>query len=423
MRWVVVKAVLRGGLRTESGYDIVGTRPARTPLSVNSTRIDVERATSALVLGDIPILDALQAAVIVTDVAGTVTYWNPAAEKLYGWAREEVVGQNIMGITVAKETAEEAAQHMASLMAGNSWAGEFAVRCKNGEFLPALVTLSPLFDAAGATIGIAGVSQDLRGRKQIEMQLQGAREELEKRVAERTEELRRANESLRDLSARLLQIRDQEARRLARELHDSVGQMLVAMGINVATVQAQVERLDEAGVSAVAENGILVQQISDEIRTISYLLHPPLLDEMGLASALRWYVEGFSARSKIKVELQVPCDLRRLPAEVETTIFRVVQECLTNIHRHSGSPSAVIRVREQGAKIIVSAEDAGVGFPAEKLYKVPDASSGIGCRGMSERLKHLGGKLEIRSTPAGTTVTAYLPVEPADAAETRRQIA
>ena len=310
---------------------------------------------------------------------------------------------------------------MASLMAGNSWAGEFAVRCKNGEFIPALVTLSPLFDAVGATVGIVGVSQDLTGRKQIEKQLQSSREELEKRVEERTEELRRANESLRDLSARLLQIRDEEARRLARELHDSVGQMLVAIGMNIATVQAQSEKLDEVGARAVAENSVLVKQISDEIRTISYLLHPPLLDEMGLASALRWYVEGFSARSKIKVELQVPADLRRLPAEIETTIFRVVQECLTNIHRHSGSRTAAIRLREQGSEIVVTAEDAGVGLPAEKLVQGPQARSGIGFRGMSERLKHLGGTLEIRSTTAGTTVTATLPVEPGEG--TRQQIA
>jgi signal transduction histidine kinase len=318
-------------------------------------------------------------------------------------------------ITVATETAEVAARHMASLHAGNSWSGEFAVRCKNGEFLPALVTLSPLFDDTGVTVGIIGVSQDIRERKQIEKELQSARAELEKRVEERTEELRRANESLRDLSARLLQVRDQEARRLARELHDSVGQMLSAIGMNVATVQSQVEKLDESGARAVADNSVLVKQISDEIRTISYLLHPPMLDEVGLASALHWYVGGFSARSKIKVELQVPSDLGRLPAEMETTIFRMVQECLTNIHRHSGSKTAVIRVGQQDSEILVVAEDSGVGFPADKLGLVREARSGIGFRGMSERIKHLGGKLEIRSTHAGTTVTATLPLEPGSA--------
>ena len=249
-------------------------------------------------------------------------------------------------------------------------------------------------------MGIVGVSQDISGRKQIEKELQSARGELERRVEERTEELRRANENLRDLSARLLQVRDQEARRLARELHDSVGQMLAAIGMNVATVQLQVEKLDEAGARAMADNSVLVKQISDEIRTISYLLHPPMLDEVGLASALRWYADGFSVRSKIKVEMHVPSDLARLPTEMETTIFRMVQECLTNIHRHSGSKTAVIRMRQQGSQILVVAEDSGVGFPADKLDLVPEARSGIGFRGMSERIKHLGGKLEIRSTRA-----------------------
>ena len=361
---------------------------------------------------DIPILEALRAAVIITDVAGIVIYWNPSAEKLYGWSSEDVVGRSIMDITVATETAEEAARHMASLHAGNSWSGEFAVRCKDGEFLPALVTLSPLHDETGVMVSIVGVSQDISERKQIEKDLQSARAELEKRVEERTEELRRANESLRDLSARLLQIRDQEARRLARELHDSVGQMITAIGMNVATLQSQVEKLDEAGARAVADNSVLVKEISDEIRTISYLLHPPMLDEVGLTSALRWYVDGFSARSKIQVELQMPPDLCRLPAEMETTIFRMVQECLTNIHRHSGSKTAVIRVRQQDSQILVVAEDSGMGFPADKLGRVPEANSGIGFRGMSERIEHLGGKLEIRSTRAGTTVTAVLPFEP-----------
>ena len=335
-----------------------------TSLSNESVRRETQGAAG---FSDIAVLHALNAAVIITDVAGKVTFWNPFAEKLYGWTSEEVIGQSIMGITVATETEEEAARHMAALRAGGSWAGEFAVRCKSGEFIPALVTLSPLRDAQGEMSAIVGISQDLRGHKQVEEQLQSARAELERRVEERTEELKKANESLRDLSARLLQIRDQEARRLARELHDSIGQMLAAIGMNIATVQSQAEKLDLAGARAVADNQVLVKQISDEIRTISYLLHPPMLDEGGLASALRWYVDGFGTRSKIKVELEVPSDLERLPDEMETTIFRMVQECLTNIHRHSGSETAAIRVCKQGHEIVVSAEDSGVGIPAEKL--------------------------------------------------------
>src|ERR1700730_12163074 len=372
---------------------------------------------------DMKVLQALNAAVIITDVAGLVTYWNPFAEKLYGWTSEEVVGQSIMGITVATETAEEAARHMAQLQAGESWAGEFGVRCKDGKFLPALVTLSPLRNENGGTVGIVGISQDLSGRKQIEEHLRTARAELERRVEERTEELRKANASLRDLSARLLQIRDQEARRLARELHDSVGQMLAAIGMNLATVQAQAEKLAQAGARAVADNSILVKQISDEIRTISYLLHPPMLDEGGLASALHWYVDGFRSRSKIQVELEVAPDLGRLSADMETTIFRMVQECLTNIHRHSGSKSAVIRVSKKGAQIVVAAEDSGVGIPQEKLGLTLEGWSGLGFRGMAERIRHLGGKLEIRSTNTGTAVTAKLPLERANDFEERDAVA
>src|SRR6202140_3238637 len=345
----------------------------RSSQSLKSTqRSETTELNGAGGLSDMKVLQALNAAVIITDVAGLVTYWNPFAEKLYGWTSEEVVGHRIMGITVATDTAEEAAQHMAQLQTGESWAGEFGVRCRDGKFLPALVTLSPLRDDVGDTVGIVGISQDLSGHKQVEEELQKARAELEKRVEERTEELRKANDSLRDLSARLLQIRDQEARRLARELHDSIGQLLTAIGMNIATVQSQSHRLDEAGARAVAENASLVQQMSSEIRTISYLLHPPMLDEVGLHSALRWYVDGFGVRSKIKVELDVPPDLGRLSADMETTIFRLVQECLTNIHRHSGSQTAVIRICKQGDQIVVAAEDSGRGFPQGKFGLISD---------------------------------------------------
>ena len=396
----------------------------RSSQSLKSTEhSETTKLNGAGGLSDMKVLQALNAAVIITDVAGLVTYWNPFAEKLYGWTSEEVVGQSIIGITVATETAEEAARHMAQLQAGESWAGEFGVRCKDGKFVPALVTLAPLRDENGDTVGIVGISQDLSGRKQVEEQLRAARAELELRVEERTEELRKANASLRDLSARLLQIRDQEARRLARELHDSVGQMLAAIGMNIATVQAQAGKLDQEAARAVADNSVLVKQISDEIRTISYLLHPPMLDEGGLASALQWYVDGFRSRSKIEVELEVPPDLGRLSADMETTIFRMVQECLTNIHRHSGSKSAVIRVSKQGAQILVAAEDSGVGIPKEKLGLTLEGWSGVGFRGMAERIRHLGGKLEIRSTNAGTVVTAMLPLERGNGFEKRDDVA
>ena len=358
----------------------------------------------------IPFLDAVKAAIIITDAAGCITYWNPYAEKLYGWQSQEVLGRNIMNFTVSTENREEAEAHMTAVTRGKAWSGEFQVRCKDERLLTALVTLSALVDEQGETIAIVGVSQDLSGRKQEEEELRQARAELEKQVQERTDELNRANEGLRDLFARLLQMRDQEARRLARELHDSVGQLLAAIGMNIAELKAQSHKLDERGRAALDENAQLVEQITREIRTISHLLHPPLLDEAGLAAALRWYVEGFSERSKIPVEMEIPEDLGRLPTDIETAVFRIVQECLANIHRHSESKTAAVRFRLERDHVVVVAQDFGKGIPADKLHRNSEGRSGVGFRGMRERVRHLKGSLQIQSDATGTIVTATLPL-------------
>jgi signal transduction histidine kinase len=237
-----------------------------------------------------------------------------------------------------------------------------------------------------------------------------AQGELESRVQERTVDLDMANRNLRELSARLLQLQDDERRRIARELHDSVGQMLAALTMNLSAVRVDVERLTKTAL-ALADSESIVQEMSTEVRTISHLLHPPLLDEAGLLSALRWYVDGFSLRSKIKVDLDLPDDFARLPRESETAIFRVVQECLTNIHRHSGSSVARIRLRQRNQQVLVEIEDKGKGIPPEKQEEISSAGApGVGVRGMRERLRQLGGTLEINSSDSGTVVTVWLPV-------------
>ncbi len=247
--------------------------------------------------------------------------------------------------------------------------------------------------------------------KWAETQLKKAREELERKVHGRTADLNVANESLRELSSRLQQIRDEERRQIARELHDSVGQLLAALAMNIAVVQSQCHKLDSAGARAVSENAAMVEQISREIRTISHLLHPPLLDVAGLASALRWYVDGFSERSKIRVDVEIPEQFGRLSDEMEIAIFRMVQECLTNIHRHSGGTSAAIRIHEEEHEVLVEVRDQGKGIPLEKQLELSSSGrTGVGFRGMRERLRQLGGTLEIRSDNAGTTVSATLPL-------------
>jgi signal transduction histidine kinase len=247
-------------------------------------------------------------------------------------------------------------------------------------------------------------------RRRREEVLWAAQRELGEAVKERTVELDRTNQNLRDLSARLMQLQDDERRRIARELHDSVGQMLAALGMNLAAVGTDIERLTKTA-NAVNDSAALVQELSREVRTISHLLHPPLLDEAGLASALHWYVEGFAERSKIKVDLEVPADFERLGRESETAIFRTVQECLTNIHRHSESSTARIRIVAADGHVSVEVEDRGKGIPSEKQFELASTGTpGVGIRGMRERLRQLGGSLDIHSNGKGTLIVARLPV-------------
>jgi signal transduction histidine kinase len=224
-------------------------------------------------------------------------------------------------------------------------------------------------------------------------------------------DLHRKTRQLEMLTDRITTLRDEERRHVARELHDSVGQILAAISMNSSFVQAESHRLSPETAKRVAENVSFTDEAIRQVRTISYLLHPPLLDEAGLASALRCYIDGFSERSNIDVTLDIPKEFSGLSKEMELTIFRVVQECLTNIHRHAGSPTAGIRIVQDEACLRVEIEDRGKGIPAEKESVFGSAPhSGVGLRGMRERLRQFGGTLQIQSNGQGTRVTATLPV-------------
>ncbi len=228
-------------------------------------------------------------------------------------------------------------------------------------------------------------------------------------------ELHRKTRQLEFLNARMAVLQDEERRRVARELHDSVGQLLAAIRINSSLLQSESCKLSPQVAKRLGENASMIDEVSKEIRTISHLLHPPLLDEAGLSSALHWFVGGFAERSKINAKLEIPADFIRLPHELELSIFRVVQECLTNIHRHSESPTARIRIRIDGATVRVDIEDDGKGMELEKDSAfIPSALSGVGLRGMRERLRLLGGTLNLHSDGHGTRVTAVFPLQHAD---------
>src|ERR1700726_1719170 len=237
-----------------------------------------------------------------------------------------------------------------------------------------------------------------------------------KRLLANLREREQANKALRELSRRLFQMQDEEHRRIARELHDSIAQELAAVSMNLGQLQKRIEGRDLITDNLLSDSMALVEQCNREIRTISHLLHPPLLDELGLRRALQDYIEGFAGRSAIATTLDVAEDLDRLPAEIETALFRVVQESLGNIHRHSGSTTAAIRIHRDAGTVRLEISDEGRGVPpglrqGNKEMSVP---VGVGIAGMRERLRQVGGQLEIESSDRGTTVRAIVPL-PRDA--------
>jgi PAS domain S-box-containing protein len=224
--------------------------------------------------------------------------------------------------------------------------------------------------------------------------------------------MKRAEESVRKLSGRLLHLQDDERRRIARSLHESAAQTVAALSMSLQRMERM--SLPAHAIETLADSLELVGQCSREIRTLSHLLHPPLLEEAGLPSSLRWYVQGFGTRSNVEVKMELADDLGRLPTELEITLFRVVQESLTNVHRHAGAQKATIRLRRLGAEVLLEIEDDGIGIPTDVMERVRAqnaASVGVGIAGMRERLSQLGGTLELHSSPRGTVVRARLRSE------------
>ncbi|MGI8744962.1 MAG: PAS domain-containing sensor histidine kinase [Bryobacteraceae bacterium] len=223
-------------------------------------------------------------------------------------------------------------------------------------------------------------------------------------------ERKRVEKALHQLSGRLLELQDDERRRISRELHDTTAQNLAVLSMNLCVLKDATKLLGQRPRQAVADSLSLAETCSQEIRTLSYLLHPPLLDELGLVSALRAYAVGFTQRTNIQVELKIE-QIGRLPGEIETTLFRIVQEALTNVHRHSGSPKAEIRVVRDPKEVRLHVSDEGKGVPPKSLDLISEgANLGVGVAGMRERAIQLGGQLKIASSNRGTTITAILPL-------------
>ena len=238
-------------------------------------------------------------------------------------------------------------------------------------------------------------------------------------LAEANDALRSNEEALRQLSGRLLQLQDDERRHIARDLHDITGQKLAVLGISLSQVQRAKPLLkDPDAQKLVSDCLVYTKQISEEIRTLSYVLHPPLLDELGLTSAIRWYTKGFEARTGIHVEIDIPANFQRLPSDVEVTLFRIMQESLTNVHRYSGSATAFVRVLCSDSQVSLAVGDRGKGMRSDSAGAVVSGDTavlGVGIQGMRERMRQLSGSLEIQSRPnEGTVVTATVMIPELD---------
>lgn len=272
---------------------------------------------------------------------------------------------------------------------------------------------------------VRALTAEAAERLRAEQALQTAHDELEQRVRERTNEVTqalkrlkeemsvraRAEDQLRRLSVRLMALQDQERRRIARDLHDTTGQTLSAMKMNIAMLQ-EMSKSGTDSQELLRDLDSLTDAALQEIRTTSYLLHPPLLDEAGFASAARWFVDGFARRSGIQVTCTIPDQLDRQPAHCELVLFRVLQESLTNVHRHSGASVASVVLVRDAAHLTLEISDNGSGISQEHLACIREAAdhSGVGVAGMRERVREMGGEFEIRSSSAGTTVSVCLPL-------------
>jgi PAS domain S-box-containing protein len=360
----------------------------------------------------------------IFDKSGRFAYANQALLNLWGLKLEDAVGKDFFDLHYPPDLALKLQQQIQKVFTTRE-----VIRDETPYTSPTGVVgyyeyiFSPVIDEAGNVEVVAGSTRDITQRKRTEQALRESDERyrmlagaLETQVAFRTQELRRRNEEIleqseqiRELSRQLLQTQDEERRHIARDLHDSAGQTLVVLTLQLAQLVKEAKdtapRLAENAEGA-AETA---QQLLREIRTASYLLHPPLLEESGLAAAVEWYVRGLAERSGIDITFEIAAGFERCDPDLELIIFRLVQESLTNVHRHSKSKSAQVRIARQDGNIVLEVQDRGRGMSPDRLAEVQSRGFGVGVRGMRERARQFQGEFSIESNSSGTKISVTIP--------------
>jgi PAS domain S-box-containing protein len=352
-------------------------------------------------------------AIFMLDVKGNVSSWNPGAERIKQYKGPEIIGKHFSRFYPEEEIRSGKPERELVIATKEGKFEEEGWRLrKDGSKFWASVTITAVRNESGQLVGFAKITRDFTERIQAQRALQSE-------VAERREaqaQLHRSEKSLRQLSLHLLRTQDEERKRIGRDLHDSLGQYLVVLKMKLESlVSAGGKKANEAATQDLEQCIRLTEDCIKEVRTMSYLLYPPMLEEMGLKSAILWYLDGFSARSGIGATFEVQAGFDRLPRESELALFRVLQESLTNVHRHSGSPTAHVRLSMKDGFGILEVEDKGKGISPQLLEQSGEdwmGALGVGLRGMNERMRQLGGRIELVSNASGTAVSAIVPAAP-----------
>lgn len=347
-------------------------------------------------------------AIFMMDPQGRISTWNAGAERIKGYTAAEIIGRPYSTFFLPEDVASGKPQKILATAARDGKAEHegWRVRKDGSRFwVHALVTA--IHDEGGKLLGFSKITRDVTERMRHN-------EALKKEIAEKEqarEELVRSENSLRQLSLELLRTQDEERRRIGREMHDSIGQYLSALKMKLGLLETRNPNLDPQSQRDLQQCATVLEQCVREVRTISYLLYPPMLEEMGLKSAINWYLDGFMQRSGIKVNFNAPDSLERPSRDIELALFRVLQESLTNVHKHSGASLVDIQLSRENGAIHLNVRDYGRGLPAAIVSGRQPQSSlfGVGLRGMNERMLQLGGRLALSSASPGTLVRASVP--------------
>jgi PAS domain S-box-containing protein len=356
-------------------------------------------------------------AMFMLDPSGKIATWNNGAERIKGYKPWEIIGQHFSVFYPEEDLKSRKPWHELEVAAEEGRFEDEGWRLrKDGTKFWANVIITAIKDESGRLLGFGKVTRDLTEKKRAHQELERAHQHLQKEVIERRiaeKKVHKSEESLRRLSQHLLRTQDEERKRIGRDLHDSLGQCLAILKINLDSLQLALPASQAKAISQIDQCLHLTDEAIREVRTIAYVLYPPMLEELGLNSAISWYLEGFASRSEIKITFDAAPELERLERPVELVLFRVLQESLANVHRHSGSATAHIRLFQENGSAVLEVEDEGKGFPDAMLDLDSDelaSSFGVGLRGMSERLRDLGGTIELKlAKKQGAIVRAEIP--------------